>query len=566
MRRAWWRSSIPGVLAGFLVGAAAVGACTPSGPRDAAQVVADPALQQILQHIPIDTPYAFVSMGSKGTRDFITKIYAPLQKMMPQLEARLPDIGSLGLAQDKQALLRAVIGELKGRLSADGLAELGLDVDARFAFYGIGLLPAMRWQLRDPAALRAAIERVQTQSGTRFPTATLGNVEYWPIPGDKLEGAVAIVGDQLVWGFAPAAQKDRAFALLLGSERPARHLGNSEGFQQLLAEYGLAKVSAGFVDARILAEAFLGEGDALNKDTLAALVPEVAARWPTLTDPCKQEVRSLVALAPRLIFGTEKIDGEGFAGKFIVELRRDIAQELMAMRTSVPGLSVDGMKNAIFAMGAGLDVERAMNFAQSKASAVQAAPYSCPALFDLNEAAGDMITEIKQADPEAWKIRGGAMVIDDLKLAGMVPTEVHGFVSFAFTDTKKMMSTLSTFTKAPLTDDGSVAALADNTIPFLTGTHYGITAGRGGVLTFGAESEARARTLLAFPDQADPPLLVMVYDMSRFAELMGKFMQTGGGSAEMTMLIDFYKVFGAVSYDAHATERGVVFNTRMPLH
>lgn len=566
MRRAWWRSSLPCMLAGILVGAATVGACTSSSPRDAAQVVADPALQQILQHIPIDTPYAFVSMGSKGTRDFVTKIYAPLQKMMPQLEAKLADLGGLGLPQDKEALLRAVIGELKGRLSADGLTELGLDVDARFAFYGIGLLPAMRMQLGDPAALRAAIERVQTQSGTRFPTGKLGDVEYWHVPGDKVEGAVAIVGDQLVAGMAPVAHKDRVFALLLGSERPARHLGNSEGFQQLLSEYGLAKVSAGFVDARIIAEAFLGEGDALNKDILAALSPEVAARWPTLTDPCKQEIRSLVALAPRLVYGTEQIDGDGFAGKFIVELRRDIAQELMAMRTNVPGLAIDGMKNAIFAIGAGLDVERAMTFAQNKAIAVQTTPYSCPALFDLNEAAGAVITEIKEAEPEVWKLRGGAIAIDDLKLAGMVPTEVHGFASLAFTDTKKMMSSLATFTKVPLTDDGSVTTLADNTIPFLTNTHYGLTSGRGGVITFGAESEARAKTLLAFPEQADPPLMVMVYDMSRFAALMGQFVQNAGTPAEMMMLIDFYKVFGAVSYDVRATERGVVFNTRMPLH
>ena len=564
MRRAWWRTSLPRVMAGFLVGAAAIGACTRSGTQDAAQVVADPAMQQILQHIPVDTPYAFVSMGSKGTRDFITKVYAPLQKLVPQLEDKLGNFGSLGLAQDKEALLRAVIDELKGRLSADGFAELGLDVDARFAFYGLGVLPAMRLQLGDPAALRAAIERVQTKSGTRFPTAKLGDVEYWHIAGNKIEGAVAIIGDQLVAGMAPVAQKDRVFALLLGSERPARHLGNSEGFQQLLAEYGLAKVSAGFIDARIVAEAFLGEGDALNEDVLAALSPEVAARWPTLGDPCKQEIRSLVALAPRLIFGTEQIDGAGFAGKFILELRRDIAQELMAMRTSVPGLDLEAMKPAVFAMGGGLDVERALNFAQSKAIAVQSAPYTCPALLEINEAAGKMIGEIKQIEPEVRKIRGFAISLEELKLTGMVPTLISGFGTLAFTDTKAVIGKLAPMTSQSLTDDGSVTTLPDNTIPFLTNVHYGLKSGHGGVIAFGTDSQARARSLLAFPEQADPPLMVMVYNMSRFAEIMGTFVERAGTS-EMTMLLDVYKVFGAVTYDAHATERGVVINTRMTL-
>ena len=36
------------------------------------------------------------------------------------------------------------------------MAGLGLDVEARFAIYGLGVLPAMRIQLRDAKALRAA--------------------------------------------------------------------------------------------------------------------------------------------------------------------------------------------------------------------------------------------------------------------------------------------------------------------------------------------------------------------------------------------------------------------------
>jgi len=576
MRRAWWRTTslsrvMPRVIAGFLVGATAVGACTTSGPRDAAQVVADPGMQQLLQHIPADTPYAFVSMGSKGARDFITRIYAPLQKYAPQLEEKLATLekqgalDKLGLPEDKRALARAVYDEVKGRLSVDGLAELGIDVEGRFAFYGLGVLPAMRIQLRDPAALRAMLERVQAKSGTRFPTGKLGDVEYWHIAGDKVEGAVAIIGDQLVAGAAPVAHKDRVFALLLGAELPARHLGSSEGFQHLLTEYGLARVSAGFVDARLVAEAFLGEGDALNKDILAALAPEVAARWPELGDACKQEIRSLVALAPRLVFGTEQMDGDGFTGKFILELRRDLAQELMAMRTTVPGLEAEAMNDAMFAMGAGLDVDRALNFVQGKAVALQAAPYSCPALAGVNEGAAELVTEIKRADPAVRKSRGFAMALDEIKLVGIAPTSLRGFASVAFTDTTMLQTLLGSLTKRQFSDDGSIASLPDNTIPFLTDVHYALKAGLGGAIAFGAGSEARTRALLAFPEQPDPPLLVVVYDMARLAELMGGFVQDAGALSEMRLLIDFYKAFGSIRYDARASERGLVMSTRMSL-
>jgi len=556
-------------LAGFLVGATALGACTRSASQDAAQVVADPAMQRLLQHIPADTPYAFIGMGNKSagsTRDFIARVYAPVQKLMPQIEAKLGTLGTLGLTPDKEALARAVIDELKGRLSADGLAELGFDIDGRFAIYGLGMLPAMRLQLRDPAALRAAIDRVQAASGVRFPTDKLGEVEYWPIAdgNGKVGAAVAIVGDQLVAGMAPAALKDRVFALLLGNERPARHLGNSEGFQALLTEYDLARLSAGFVDSRVIAEAFLGEGDALNKDTLAALAPEVAARWPELGATCKQEIRSLVALSPRVVFGTEQMDADGYAGKFVVELRRDIAQELMTMRTTVPGLDIESTRGAVFALGAGFDVERALNFALARATAIQAAPYRCPALADINKGADDVITEIKGAEPEVWKLRGFATVVDDIKLAGMVPTEIRGFMSFAYTDTKTLVNKLGPLIKQPLADDGTVTALPDGTIPFLNNMHYGMQPGRGGVVAIGNDSQARAASLLRFSPPADPPLLVVVYDMGRLGEIMKQVLDSLGTQKEdMAIVTDFYQAMGAITYDARASERGVEIHTQM---
>ena len=117
----------------------------------------------------------------------------------------------------------------------------------------------------------------------------------------------------------------------------------------------------------------------------------------------------------------------------------------------------------------------------------------------------------------------------------------------------------------PITDDGTVTALPDNAIPFLTDVHYGVKAGVGGAIAVGAGSEARARALVAFTEQADPPLLVIVYDMTRLAELMGSFVENAGTKPEMMMLIDLYKAFGSITYDMRASERGVVINTRMSL-
>ena len=572
MHRRWLRASLPGVLAGFMVGSLGSGGCTPSGTQEAAQAVADPALQQLLQHVPADTPYALISMGGGGMRDFMAKIYGPLAPMMKQAETTFAGVDlqrELGLADDKYALLKAVVDEFKGKLSVDGMAELGLDIDARFAFYGIGMLPAMRWQLRDPAALRGTLERIQTNAGTRFPLGKLGEVEYWQISGNGYEGAVAIVGDQLVAGVAPAAQRDKVFALLLGSERPARHLGSSEVFQQMLVDHGLAKISAGFIDARIIAEAFLGEGDALNRDTLAAISPSLATKWPDIDDNCKQEIRSLVALAPRMVVGTEQIDGNGFSGKFVLELRPDVAQDLKAMRASVPGLDSAHTDGAVLAMGAGLDMERALAYVADKAAAITAMPYTCPDLADLNRAASEVPANLKDLPAPLQKARGFGFVAEDVKLAGFLPSDVKGYTVVASGDTQGLLGLLRAlplFTTHAFTDDGTVTTLTDGAIPFLTNVSYGARAGQGVVFAVGGGSKERVGELLGAAAQTDPPLMVAVYDMGRMGDLMGQAMGSlGSNPPEMQALLDFYKAFGAVTYDVRAGDRGIIMNTKMTL-
>lgn len=568
MRRPWRRGPLAGLVAAVLMTSPALPACTRSGSQVAADVVADPQLQQLLRHVPADTPYAFIGMGSAGTRGFMDKMYGSLAPMLKLLDSKRAEL-ERNIPAEQRKLVTAILDELQGKLSVDGLATLGLDVEARFAIYGLGLLPAMRIQLRDAKALRAAIDRVQQNAGVNFPTRKLGELEYWHIAGNDVSGAVAIVDDQLVLGVAPTSLADRVFALLLGNELPAQSLGKSERFQQLLVDHDLARISAGFVDARTVAEAFLGEGDPLNKDVLAALSPELAARWPQLGDVCKQEIRQLVALAPRMVFGTDKIDADGFSGKFVVELRPDLAQELMAMRAPVGGLDPASIGEPIFAMGAALDMDRALAFAQNTAMAIQSAPYACPQLAELNTAASDFSRELKSTPPELWKARGGALVLDDLKLAGFLPSEVRGYVSIGFTDTKALLNAarqIPTLQSLALSDDGSVHSLPDGTIPFLNGLAYGVQAGRGGVLAIGKDSEARVKALLAEPASSDPPLMVMVYDMHRFGELMGQVTSaTGSMPGEMQMIMDFYKSVGVVTYDAHASERGVVMTTRMKL-
>ena len=206
----------------------------------------------------------------------------------------------------------------------------------------------------------------------------------------------------------------------------------------------------------------------------------------------------------------------------MLELRPDVAQELMTLRTGVPGLDGEHTTGALMAMGVGLDMERAFNLVTGKAAAIQAAPYACPELADLNRAAAEVAGEIKNVPAPLQKGRGFALVAENINLTGFLPTNVKGFGSISSGDTAGLIGLLRMvppFNNNALVDDGSVKTLPDGTIPMLNNVAYGAKADQSVVFAVGAGSSERVGELLAASPQSDPPLLLMSYDMGRMGEL-----------------------------------------------
>ena len=553
MRRSTWGAALSGLLAATLAGAACTSTTRPAD--DLAAV--DPQARAFLRHIPADTPYALVGAGA-GAREL-------LEKVAPVLEPVLELVGRELAAHIDPTLAEALALELRGRLSPAGLDQLGIDVDARYAIYGLGLLPALRVQVREPAALEAALWRVAQAAGPALVAKRRDGYDYWELRAGSLAVLVAVVEDQLVVGMAPSGLRDRVFALLLGQELPARDLGSSARYQQLAEVYGLGERSAGFIDGRVLAEALLGEGDALNRDVAAALAPELAAGWPGLGADCKQQIRSLVALAPRVVFGSEALGGDGFTGKLVLELRPDLAQELMSMRAAVPGLTPAQQAGAMVAIGAGLDLDRALRFLADRGGAVQRAPYGCPTLAPLNAANDRMLARLAELPGAARKARGFTFVLEELADFNAVPTAIRGFATLAHGDPKLVVAELRTTSgleALDMPDDGTVRAGPGYLRPAISEFAYGALAGRGLVFAIGEDSQARASALLSAPELAEPPLLRMHYDARRLAALLGKRPVDGD---DMRRLLAVLAVLDSLGHEALATPRGLEVRTQLKL-
>lgn len=537
-----------------LAGALAAGGCTPSPQAAAEAAVSDPAVQDLLRLVPADTPYAWVGMAG-SSRPFAEKLVKRAEPLLKEAEAAL----SQALAQDhsdrpEARVVRALAAELQGKLSIAGLESLGLEFDTRFVVYGLGLLPAMRLRMRDASALKATIDRVQQASGVQFPVANHNGQDYWFTTDHKGTFVVAFVGNDLVAGVAATAHKDRMLSLLFGQERPAASLADTTVLKDVAAAHGLGKFSAGFVDVRALTDALVGASSGLNAETAAVVLS--GAKPPA---ECVDEIRGLAGLMPRVVFGTTRIDDTGVETRFAVELRPDLAGGVAAVRTSVPGLDAATAKEVMFGMGSGMDVGKAIELAKVQAMAVQAAPYKCPDLKFLNDAARDIVLGVSNVPAPVRQYKGFAFALEHANFAGFIPTDVKGYVTVGVDDPLAMLKTLKGLAPSELAfipdlqQEGvgerlNLAALpVPLPIPFEM-----FLAGRrdaGLALAVGADAQKRSSDLL-IPGGEARPLFVFHMNIGRAMKLL-----PAGANVTNPALLD---LLGSQGYVIDAGEGGLV--------
>ncbi|MDC0716111.1 hypothetical protein [Nannocystis bainbridge] len=542
-----------------------VAGCSKSNEQAAAQALADAGVQELLRKIPADTPYAFISFGGSA-RQMIEKVYASVSPLMERVG---PMIEQMPTDDEWAPLAKAIFAEFRAVVKEGGIDRTGIDVDGKAALYGIGVLPAMRVSLKDPQAFRDLLGRVQTAGNVTIPVCKLGDADYWCGTAGEFKIAAAIVSGELVMGVAPAAMADRVFELLFGKTAPERSLADSPKLRDLLTTYQLGKHNAGYIDARVIVEGFLGEGDPLNKEILAALSPKLVEKWPQLTQVCKDEVRGLAGVAPMLVFGTEAMDASGFTAKFAVELRSDLAQEIKALRASVPGLSKEVRGEAMFAMGGGIDVGKTIEMTLRKGAEVTKAPYQCPELAELNQMAAKIGQDTSSIPKWVPGLRGGSLVLTDIKMSGFLPSSITAHAVLAASDPRAIYEAvrpeLPMIAAYEFSDDGAVKTLPDNTIPFVNGIAYGAKAGTGFVLAVGPGSEATVSKLLAAPEVKDPPMALFAYDLARMMAQLEPLLGMAGQQEELKALFGMYQVFGPSGYEMYAEDSGLVFTAGMTL-
>ncbi len=378
-----------------------------------------------LAYVPADTPYVYANIEptpkavaeqwSRRMHEYLPVALGVYENALDRIAAAKPD--------DSHAIAaaRALIDTLKTHDTWDKLRELGLKPDMLVAFYGVGLVPVLRFELGDATKFRATIADIEHKSGSALPSAKVGAQDYWYLGNEKAVAMFAIEGSQFVATLAPAKASDALKRTLFGLDRPAKSLADSGDLDKLAKQYDYSNFGEGFVDVVKIAERLTGPAQGSDLEIAQALGLPTGGS----DAACKAEYLDLANKFPRLVMGANEVGAQRVRIGAQLEMQAALAAQLAAALGAAPGTGKPG--EGVLDVALSLPVLKLKDFWIAQADAVAAKPFACPSLAGLNSGFANFKKKIDiTVPPPASDLTGARFTLDSFDL-GASPTPMPVF-------------------------------------------------------------------------------------------------------------------------------------------
>lgn len=539
-------------------------------------------IPEYFKNIPADSPYVFAAikpvpfdlvskpiLESYGaTMDSTRRIFAS------EIDAQDPQYVSKGAK-----VMLAVLDELDGKLTREGLGSLGIAVEGLSAFYGIGIYPVMRMDLADGAKFEKMLARVEGKVGEKLPTRTFRGVTYRELTIDGIHLPIVIQGSELILGMVHSSFYDKYMGLALGKEKPAKSLYTDNAVLGVLKKYKYKPYMAGYVDVKALTAAFVDDAlkaqpTSLTGQSLKAVV-QLSEQDTAEIGACKAEIMQMAAEHPRVVFGYEELNKNEMRFAMGLESTSALHKAMLASRAPLPGHGSENNRGAMLGVGMGFNLQALVNNLRPLLEKIHNQPYTCAAFSELNKAAEELYFSTQSLPQEVLNLRGFQLSLRDfdfsdgqlkrLAMTLVLRTENPG----ALVDMVKPMSPeLQSLT---LTPNGQPVAVNMNMLqlmlPGIPAPMVAMTSDGLGI-SIGAGMEDDMVGALKNAPVGVTPLFSFVYDMRRIGEAIQKALPPGsmGESEEMTMsVLKMYERFGMATFDVELREEGTFVRTKLQL-
>ena len=557
-----------------------LGACKKGGSGD--EFAAEDSL---LRFVPADTPYLFAT-GAPLPDDLLDKLEPRIDKVLQSYQVVVREIFRSAIAKNTEAgdpgelaRMSAIVDELTTLLSIDGMRSAGFERDSSVVFFGNGLLPVMRISLSDPGLFDAAIARIEEAAEASLDTGEIDGKAYRYVGDDEGSLVIATLDDNAVFAFVPAAFGDAEKRQLLGLTLPAKNISTTSILADITSTYDFTAHYVGFVDTQRIASAFIDGPTGLD----VALFDAMDGETPEVSAVCKQEVREVVGIMPRLVFGYDEVSEDAMSGTFVFELREDIANGLLPISALVPGLGVDA--GGLLSMGFSFNLLEIRKFYEGRLDAMEKDPYECEYFAELQAGVAKGREILNQPIPPfVYSMRGFNAIVDDIGdfdlASNRPPEDIDASLVFAMDDAQTMVAMGAMFSpelaNLNLQPDGK-AVLLDLAQVKATGKEvYAAMIEDALALSVGADAENRVTTVLNAKSATPAPVFSMSMDAGRYYSLIGETMvlEQDEESAELSLearealrdaMLAIGELYDRMAVDLRFTAHGAEFESRVTL-
>lgn len=532
----------------------------------------------ILGYVPANTPYVFAGVESMPDaaldklEESSDNVFAAYKTVVSATLEQMAEEGEIEANDEELEVTLSLAEAVIDLLQSDNLRAAGVPRGAQTAVYGVGLLPVARVELSNPVAFEAKIAEIEADIGTDLDTRDIRGASYRYLALDEAQFVIAVIDDYAVLAVTPVDLSEGSIAAVLGLDKPADNIAESGALETLAADYEFTSYGLGYLSISQITEAFIGNAEGVDAELMAMSDASPA----DISEVCRNDIRSMVAIMPRIVSGYTAVDAGQLASNTVFELRSDIAAGLTAVSAPVPGMGMD--HGGLMSFGMSIDSLALRDFLETRFDAYEEEPYACELLAGVQLMIDQARISLNQPlPPVAYSFKGFLGVVDRIEgmdFAGQQPPEVVDARVLVANDNAPALLAMG----AMFSPEIAALNLEPNGVPmqlplpqlaaFATAAYVAMTESALAI-SVGDGAPERLSELLQSPAAPSQPIVSIRLDAQRYYEFMSEAMKAGNaasGEEEMseelqdaasTVMTGIGDAMDRISVDVTLTNRGI---------
>jgi len=521
----------------------------------------------LFDRVDADTPMLAANLAT-APDEIIDHLWQSMEIMSEYSDPSSDEIADS--VDDESPLLAALLEEISSIQDRESMEALGLHSNGYWAVHMISVYPVVHFELIDPAAFQAMLDRIAADSDTPLPKRQIGGEEIVWIESSGI--GVAVHHDERFVTLAVVPDNDEMLRRAANLDRPEQAF-QSDQLARFNQDQGFVRQGSGFIDLQAIFNRLMD-----TENSQAATARSILGLESLAGDPsCKTEMSAMLSIFPRAVAGLSALDMGRLDMKMVVEAESGMASRLSEIADTPVGLS--GGEPRTFSAGIAFNLVAARDFGREVVSNWVESPPKCAAFSDVAENAADWQRALNQPiPPVVTNIRGLQVNIDDMVMgeSGQVE-DAAGTLALFVRNPEMLLGMAQMFSPElaamGLEQNGEPKPLPAGLIPNMPDLGAFIALGNEAIGLSVGEGQQDNLSAALTSSGSDPAVFAYAINFEGYSKLMTSMMSRFGEmegmpSDEMPppdFMAPFAELYDTSSFAVELTDQGIVLKSNLTM-